>query len=205
MTGEQPDEFDLGPVCDFRLLCQEMLRATIPNKRLKEAKAASVDQTAFQTFFRSRDFRTQHQVDKAVKQALARTGKIPGDVQLGPDGKLIRCDDPDARAGHRSASAATYNKARGFLGYQVTFAVLTRLTPALDDSTKAEHAVPGYIVGLSVDPASSHPAIAARRAVEDARAIAPGLKEVLTDKGISQHGRPSCGPCTNSDSKSSET
>jgi hypothetical protein len=48
--------------------------------------------------------------------------------------------------------------------------------------------VPAYIVGISVDPASFHPGIAARKAVEDALAIAPGLEEVLTDMGISQCG-----------------
>ena len=184
------DEYDLETVCDFRLLCREMLRATIPKKWLKAAKAISVDQTAFPTFFRSRDFRTQKEVDRAVQQSLAATGKIPDDVQLGPDGKLVRCDDLDARAGHRSASAATGYKATGFLGYQVTFAVLTRIAASESESEqdKANRAVPGYIAGISVDPASSHPGHAARMAVEDAHAILFGLEEVLTDMGISQYG-----------------
>ena len=83
MTGEHHrEEHDLGAVCDFRLLCREMLQATIPAKRLKDAKAVSVDQTAFPTFFRSCDFRTQKTIDKAVRDALQQTGKIPDDVQL---------------------------------------------------------------------------------------------------------------------------
>ena len=183
MTNKQPHEFDLGLVCDFRLLCREMLKATIPDKWLKEAKAVSVDQTAFPTFFRCRDFRTQKEIDRAVHQALQETGMIPDDLQLGPDGKLIRCDDLDARAGRRSASSATGHKATRFLGYQVTFAVLARF-----GNVPAHDAVPGYIAGLSVDPASFHPGHAARKAVEDALAIAPGLEEVLTDMGISQLG-----------------
>ena len=184
MTGEHHrEEHDLGAVCDFRLLCREMLQATIPAKRLKDAKAVSVDQTAFPTFFRSCDFRTQKTIDKAVRDALQQTGKIPDDVQLGPDGKLIRCHDLDARAGHRSASAATGHKATGFVGYQVTFAVLVH-----PSTTQAEAPVPGYIVGMSVDPASCHPGLAARSAVEDAVAVAPGVEEVLTDMGISQFG-----------------
>ena len=48
--------------------------------------------------------------------------------------------------------------------------------------------MPGYIVGMSVDPASCHPGLAARSAVEDAVAVAPGVEEVLTDMGISQFG-----------------
>ena len=177
------DEFDVQPVCDFRLLCQQMLRATIPKKWLKDAKAASVDQTAFPTFYRCYDFRTQAEVDRAVSQALQQTGKIPDDVQLEPDGKLIRCADYDARAGHRSASGATGHKATGFVGYQVTFAVLVKLANASPKDTP-----PGYICGLSVDPASYHAGHAARKAIEDALAIAPGLEEVLTDMGISQFG-----------------
>ena len=184
------DEFDIELVCDFRLLSQEMLRAMIPKKWLKEAKAVSVDQTAFPTFFKCRDFRRQADVEQEVQRAIEETGMIPDDLQLGPDGKLIRCDDLDARAGRRSASAATGHKATGFLGYFVTFAVLTRLASSDGDSEedKAKGAVPCYIVGLSVDPASFHPGIAARKAVEDALAIAPGLEEVLTDMGISQLG-----------------
>ena len=111
------DEFDLEPVCDFRLLCQQMLRATIPKKRLRRARAASVDQTAFPTFFRCHDFRTQAEVDRAIADALHNGGDPPDGFMLGPDGKLIRCADYDARAGYRSASAATGHKATGFIGY----------------------------------------------------------------------------------------
>ena len=52
----------------------------------------------------------------------------------------------------------------------------------------ARDAPPGYICGMSVDPASYHPGHAARKAIEDALAIVPGLTEVLTDMGISQCG-----------------
>lgn len=188
MTDTQTHGFDLGLVCDFRLLCRDMMQATIPDTWLRKAKAVSVDQTAFPSFFRSHDFRKQADIDKEVKRAIEATGMIPDDLQLGPDGKLIRCADPDARAGHRSASAATGHKATGFLGYNVTLAVLTRLVLTQGNSTKPGDAVPCYIAGISVDPASFHPGIAARKAVEDALAIAPGLEEVLTDMGISQHG-----------------
>ena len=177
------EEFDLGVVCDFRLLCQELLKATIPKKWLKNTLAISVDQTAFPTFFRSYDYRTQAEVDRAVNQALEQTGKIPDDVELGPDRKSIRCADYGARAGYRSASAATGHKARIFVGYHVTFAVLVKLANAAPSD-----AVPGYICGLSVDPASYHAGHAARKAIEDSLAIAPNVKEVLTDMGISQYG-----------------
>ena len=69
--------------------------------------------------------------------------------------------------------------------------------PSDSEEDKAKGAVPCYIVGLSVDPASFHPGIAARKAVEDALAIAPGLEEVLTDmRNLPTAGRLSSDPCT---------
>ena len=101
-------------------------------------------------------------------------------------------------AGHRSASAATGHKATGFVGYQVTFAVLVKLANASPKDTP-----PGYICGLSVDPASHHPGHAANKAVEAALAIAPGITESSADMGISQLGEVFVRRCTNCDSMSS--
>ena len=39
-----------------------------PHKWLKEAKAVSVDQTAFPTFFKCRDFRRQADVEQEVQR-----------------------------------------------------------------------------------------------------------------------------------------
>ena len=196
-----PDEFDIAPVCDFRLLCQQLLKATIPKKWLKDAEAISVDQTAFPTFYRCYDFRTQAEVDRAVSQALQQTGKIPDDMQLGPDGKLIRCADYDARAGHRSASAATGHKATGFVGYQVTFAVLVKLANASPKDTP-----PGYICGLSVDPASYHPGHAANKAVEDCTCDQLQASQKSSQTWASPNsGRFSFATCTNWGSMSSGT
>lgn len=157
--------------------------ATIPKKWLTAAEAISVDQTAFPTFYRCYDFRNQAEIDQAVSRALQQTGKIPDGIQLGINGKLVRCADHGASAGHRSASAATGHKATSFTGYHVTFAVLVKLAGA-----SAADTPPGYICGLSVHTASYHPGRAANKAIEDALAITTGIQEVLTDRGISQLG-----------------
>lgn len=184
MTGDRrPDGHGPGPVCDFRVLCQEILKATIPTKWLKEAKALSVDQTAFETFYRCYDFRTQGEVDQAAARALKETGNLPEGIHLNAKGKLVRCADHGATGGYRSASSATGHKATTFTGYHVTFAVLVKLAGAgLRDTP------PGYIAALSVDTASAHAGRCANKAVEDALAITDSIQEILTDRGISQLG-----------------
>ena len=176
-----PDEHGPEPVCDFRVVCQEILKATIPKKWLKEAKAVSVDQTAFETFYRCYDYREQAEVDQAVDKALKETGNLPDGIHLNANGKLVRCADHGATAGYRSASAATGHKATTFTGYHVTFAVLVKLAGAVLRDTP-----PGYIAALSVDTASAHPGRCANRAIEDALVITDNIQEVLTDRGISQ-------------------
>ena len=174
-------QFDIETVCDFDLLCRQLLEETIPTAHLKTARAASVDQTAFPSFFRTYDFRPQADIHQIIKNA---GGEVPDDLDVGPDHKLIRCADRDARAGHRSASAATGYKATEFVGYQVALTALAKPTPtALPKDTP-----PGYIISMSCDPASCHAGDAALKATEDALEIAPNLKEVLTDRGISQYG-----------------
>ena len=179
---------DSQPGEGLRRLISDILACTVPAKRLEQATAIAIDQTAFPTFSRTRDFRKQKDIDKEVARALRETGKIPDDIDLGPDGKLIRGGDRDARAGHRSASAATGHKAVTFVGYQVTPAVLVRSASwsGQPDRCKLGPEVPPYILGLSVDPASDDVGLIGQRVVSDVLRIAPGLKEVIADRGFTQ-------------------
>ena len=182
--GEQ--KFELGVGDAFRRLTTDLCRSTIPKKQLKNAKAMSVDQTAFPSHFRSTQFRKQADIDKLIAQ-----GKdLPDDVELGPDGKLIRCADLDARAGHRSAAATTGYKSVEFVGYHATYAVLTRPAHWSGDPNeiKQHPKVPAYIMGCAVDPASNNVGRMSMRVVQAAQSIAPGIKEVLADRGITQLG-----------------
>ena len=172
----------------MRRLISDILASTVPEKRLKEATAIAIDQTAFPSFLSLRDFRKQKDIDRAVAEALRETGKIPEDIELGPDGKLIRCTDRDARAGHRSASAATGHKAANFVGFQVAVAALVRSASwsGQPDQCKLGPEVPPYILGLSVDPASDEVGPIGHRVVSDVLNIAPGLREVIADRGFTQ-------------------
>lgn len=180
-NGTQPGE-------GLRRLISDVLACTVPAKRLEQTTAIAIDQTAFATFSRTRDFRKQEDIDKEVARALRETGKIPDDIDLGPDGKLIRGADRDARAGHRSASAATGHKAVTFVGYQVTPAVLVRSASwsGQPDHCKLGPEVPPYIVGLAVNGASDEVGDIGYRVVSDVLSIAPGVKEVIADRGFTQ-------------------
>ena len=111
--------------CDFwPRLSSELLGLSIPQARLDKATAVAVDQTAFPTYYRTNEFRRQADIDKATKA----TGALPDGVIVDDEGKLVRCKDPDARAGHRSASTAAGGKATPFVGYLANETVLVDTT-----------------------------------------------------------------------------
>ena len=103
----------------------DVLLATVTDEFLAKVTAGAMDATAFETSGRTRDFRVQKEVDRAVRKALEAGEEVPGDVMLGPDGKLVRCpSDPQARGSVRSASSETGFVKKWFAGYFVTsFAV----------------------------------------------------------------------------------
>lgn len=115
------DEDDLSSV--FDRLSSDLLKLSIPETRRESATALSVDQTAFPTFYPTTNFGSQDAVNKAFKE----TGKAPEGCHVGEDGKLVRCKDTDARAGHRSASTTAGN-AGFYTGYAVSSGVLVRST-----------------------------------------------------------------------------
>ena len=101
---------------NFRSLICEVMALTIPKKRLKQAKTISIDQTAFPSFYRGSEphhFLVQKEVDQAVREATRQGKGMPEGYEFGPDGKLIRSADKDARGGRRSASAGSGHKDQG--------------------------------------------------------------------------------------------
>ena len=108
----------------LRRLISDILAATIPKKRLRQATAVAVDQTDFESFYTCAEWLRQDAVDRAIADAFYGGGDPPDGFMLGPDRKLIRCADLHARGGHRSATA---KRPKGqFTGYAVTLAVLVR-------------------------------------------------------------------------------
>ncbi len=179
------DEDDLSSV--FDRLSSDLLKLSIPETRRESATALSVDQTAFPTFYRTTNYGSQDAVNKAFKE----TGKAPEGCHVGEDGKLVRCKDTDARAGHRSASTTAGN-AGFYTGYAVSSSVLVRSTkwsgrPKANPLVEGTE-IPPYIAGLNVDPASAHPGKVCVQATLKAIGIAAGIGDVIADRGITNSG-----------------
>ncbi len=170
----------------LRVLISDILAATIPKRRLREATAISVDQTDFESFYTCTEFLKQEEVDRAIANAFHNGEDPPDGFMLGPDGKLIRCADLHARGGHRSATAK--RPAGPFTGYMASLAVLVRASRWTGRPSKCRLGpkVPAYVAGLSVDPACRNPAVIGVRLVNDVKDIAPNLQEVLADRGFTQ-------------------
>ena len=171
----------------FDRLSSDLLKLSIPRNRRDAATALSVDQTAFPTFYRTTNFGSQDAVNKAFKE----TGEFPEAAEVGQDHKLIRCKDPDAHAGHRSASTAAGN-AGFYSGYAVSSGVLVRSTkwsgrPEANPLVEGTE-IPPYIAGLNVNPASAHPGKACLQATLKAIGIAAGIGDVIADRGITNSG-----------------
>ena len=179
-----------GAVIDFRPLISELILITVPQKRLRKAKSISVDQTAFDSFYRGDDFRVQAEVDRTIEEARLRGEDISDQFDRGPDGKLIRSADKDARGGRRSASAATGYRAVKFNGYWVTVVALARSMRwgGKPGELQFDPKEPFYILGLAVDPASAHCGRISAEVIREVLKIAPNVEEVIADRGITQFG-----------------
>ena len=187
-TEEPADDDETGADLGLLWFNFNVLLATIPEPVLDKIKAGSVDATAFHTYARTREFRSQKVVDKAVLRALKETGAIPEDVSLGPDGKLIRCPaDPHARGGLQSPNYNTGHKKEHFSGYFVTF-----LSPSRDyhwagdptEITLREHIGP-YVLNFCVAPATQVRGPIARDLTLAAKHELPDFHSVTGDREFS--------------------
>jgi len=112
------------------------------------------------------------------KKSAPRKARVFG---VGPDGRKRYTKDPDARAGHRSA---TNSRAAGpYVGYELHLAVQTRdvrWTNHIDRTTLGPE-VAGVITGLALSPAGGHRA----KAIVPSLIHDASLKDVVWDPGYS--------------------
>ena len=187
-TEEPEDEDETGADLGLLWFNFSVLLETIPEPVLDKIKAGSVDATAFHTYARTRDFRIQKVVDKAVLRALKETGEIPEDVSLGPDGKLQRCPaDLHARGAVQSPNYNTGHTKEHFSGYFVTY-----LSPSRDyywagdptEITLREHISP-YVLNFCVAPATQARGPIARDLTLAAKHALPDFHSVAGDREFS--------------------
>jgi hypothetical protein len=104
---------------------------------------------------------------------------------IGPDGRKRYTADPDARAGHRSATNS--RPAGPYVGYELHLAVQTRdvrWTNGIDRATLSDE-TPGVVTRFSLVPAGTH---RGRAIVDDliaAKAAGEQLDDIVWDPGYS--------------------
>ncbi|WP_419922603.1 transposase [Candidatus Poriferisodalis sp.] len=195
-----------------------MLAAAIPDDALIDVTAVAVDSTAFATWFETREYIKEKDAQaqrraKALKQkdplaehrlkaleehdleepdlaaALPKDAEIGTKVgEFGPDGRLVRSVDPEARPGYKSSTGK--ERARLFLGYDVHIAVAVKGATFLgvDKGVSFSEPVLPFILGLHVSPGATNPAIAGIAVVLMARALASRIDEVLADRAYTTKG-----------------
>ena len=168
-----------NPVADgeqvgLRWLVQRVIEASVPEQFRQTGTEIALDATAFPTFARTVDYTPQTDIDPADP---------PPGVRVGEDGKIIRCADPDARAGHRTGTS--YYPSGPFTGYFFTTAVAARPGRWTGDPERFHQGnpVPPYVLALSVDPASHNPGPIGAAVTRAAWRNAPNTTVVKADAG----------------------
>lgn len=164
-----------------------------------------MDLTAFPTWAVCREFISQADAERAIRQAyinklpdgapvprldmtspLAREIAAGLGITLGPDGLVIRCLDLDARGGHRTATSK--QTSQEFTGFDVATASATRLTYWAGNPLEAHIGpeMPAYILAVHTAPANTNPGPRSKMVTDWAREIAPNITHVTADQGVTQ-------------------
>jgi hypothetical protein len=119
----------------------------------------------------------------AKRRRGSRRARILG---IGPDGRNIYTNDPDARAGHRSATSS--RDAGLHVGYECHIGVLARDTGWSDgvERLKLGPDVPPVITMTSLVPAGSRRDDAIVPNLVEAKTAGLDIKDVIWDRGYSQ-------------------
>ena len=154
--------------------------------------AIAVDLTAFPTWAVCREFISQADAERAIRQAyierLPDGASVPRldmtspqareiaaelGITLGPDGLLVRCLDLDARAGHRTATSK--QTAQEFTGFDVATATAARSTYWAGNPLEASIGpeIPAYILAVHTAPANRNPGPRSKMVTDWAREIGP--------------------------------
>ena len=187
-----------GTPRDLAWFCHTFIAATVPYKYRQMIEAISLDSTVSATWAVTHDYRkekdalAEYQLESLEDPDLpepelptpttSQTGKV-GD--LGPDGRIQRSKDPDARPTYKSATSK--EPARIVLGYDVHLATAVRSVTWTGDPDKVAFgpAPPAFITSICVAPGATHPGTIGVGIVEQSLRIAPRLGEVVVDRGYS--------------------
>ena len=178
---------------DAQWFANQLARAAIP-KDLLTSPSVAVDGTDVETWgaLQGKSYTIELDGEAAETQLVddeplppktkVRTAQVFG---IGEDGRKRYTKDPDARAGHRSATAS--RSSGPYVGYELHLAVQTRdvrWTNYIDRTTLGPE-VPNVVTTLSLAPAGSHRGKAIVGALIEASRHHHQLDEVVWDPGYS--------------------
>ncbi|MGH2706335.1 MAG: hypothetical protein ACRDJ4_14990 [Actinomycetota bacterium] len=125
---------------------------------------------------------TQLVEEPALRRKRVRKAKV---LAIGPDGRKQYTVDPDARAGHRSATNS--RTAGPYVGYELHLAVQARDVRWSDgiERTSLGPEVPGVITTFSLVPAGTHRGQAVVDDLLEAKGCGDPIDDVVWDPGYS--------------------
>ena len=194
-----------GVIYDVDWFSKSLIAATVPPEIAAVIEAIAVDLTAFPTWAVCREFISQADAERAIRQAYidklpdgapvprldmtspqAREIAAELGITLGPDGLVVRCLDPDARAGHRTATSK--QTSQEFTGFDVATATAARSTYWAGNPLEASIGpeIPAYILAVHTAPANTNPGPRSKMVTDWAREIGPNITAVTGDQGVTQ-------------------
>ncbi len=179
---------------DATWFANQLARAAVP-KEFLTSRAVAVDGTDVETWGALHGEAVSVELDgEAVETQFIEGGpphksKRPGRrakvLGVGPDGRKCYTVDPDARAGHRSATNS--RPAGPYVGYELHLAVQAREVRWTNyhDRTTLDPEVPGVITTFNLVPAGSHRARAIVANLIEAKRSGHEIDDVVWDPGYS--------------------
>ena len=119
---------------------------------------------------------------ESKRHRLAAAAKRLG-IEVGEDGRIIRGKDRDMRVGWATATAK--RKGGFFVGYDLHVVVACRTIAwqGQPDRYQLGPEVTPYVLAMVLAPAGTDPGPVGYDAVMKARKVAPGIREVVADRG----------------------
>lgn len=183
-----------------------MIAHSVPEEARGSVKAVALDETAFESWHLLRRHEAQAQVNKEVLGVYRQ--RHPGTpapgmsspqmraiaaelgTPLGADGRVERTPaDPDARAGHKTATSK--HPSDKYLGYSTATVFASRSHTLSRNSDKATPGPPvrQYALATTCWPANTNPGPGGLRLLQDACELAPEAGHVFADMGFTNKSK----------------
>ena len=195
----------LDAIFDLDWICHTFLKVTVPRRYRRMITACSIDAKVLEswgvskTFVKEKDALAEHERVARDKADLAEptlptvTGPFTNKIgKFGPDGRLIRSHDPDARLTYKTAT--NREKARIVLGYDLHLLTSVPGAKWTGDPRKlaSQKAPPKFILAMALVPGATNPGLVGLDLVDRALDIAPGIKEVIADRAYTNKRKTFC-------------